>query len=134
MIRRNLLVPLIAFSLACAPPVVLGFAACSQVQEQPSNEEQNPPRTKEAVQLIDINRASVEELAKLPGIGPELGRRIVAFREKHGPFRRVEDLLVIRGVGQKKWKAMRPLVRVGNDAEKTKMVIDRRGKNDAGQN
>ena len=57
--------------------------------------------------VVDINRASVEEFTKLPGIGPELARRIVAFREKHGPFRRVEDLLVIRGIGHKKWKAMR---------------------------
>ena len=79
----------------------------------------------------DKSLQQVANVATLPGIGPELGRRIVAFREKHGPFRRVEDLLVIRGIGQKKWKAIRPLVRVGGDAEKTKSLNDQRGKEGA---
>jgi len=64
--------------------------------------------------VVDINRASVEEFTKLPGIGPALARRIVAFREKHGPFRRVEDLLAIRGIGHKKWKAIHGYLRVGD--------------------
>jgi len=68
--------------------------------------------------VIDINKASPEEFAKLPGIGPKRARQIVAFREKHGPFRRVEDLLAIRGIGHKKWKAIRPFLRVGQDAKK----------------
>ena len=68
--------------------------------------------------VIDINQASAEDFAKLPGIGPELAGRIVAFREKHGPYRRVEDLLVIRGIGHKKWKALRPYLRVTRNAGK----------------
>jgi comEA protein len=67
---------------------------------------------------VDINRATVEDFAELPGIGPKLARRIVAFREKHGPFRRVEDLLAIRGIGHKKWKKIRPYLRVGSEAKK----------------
>ena len=63
--------------------------------------------------VLDINQASADELATLPGIGPKLADQIVAYREKHGPFRRVEDLLVLRGLGPKKWKAMRPHLRVG---------------------
>jgi competence protein ComEA len=61
---------------------------------------------------LDINQASAEDFAKLPGIGPKLAERIVAFRQKHGPFRRVEDLLAIRGIGHKKWKKIRPYLRV----------------------
>ena len=67
-------------------------------------------QAKKPVAIIDINRATVEEFTTLPGIGPELGRRIVAFRAKHGPFRRVEDLLVIKGMGHKKWRAIRPYI------------------------
>jgi competence protein ComEA len=63
---------------------------------------------------VDINQATVNDLQKLPGIGPGLAERIVAYREKHGPFRRVEDLMVIKGMGFKKWKEIRPLVRVGD--------------------
>jgi competence protein ComEA len=69
--------------------------------------------------LLDINLASAEDFAKLPGIGPKLAARIVAFRQKHGPFRRVEDLLAIRGIGHKKWKAIRPYLRV-ESAERRK--------------
>lgn len=77
------------------------------------------PSAKQTIEPIDINRASVEEFTKLPGIGPALARRIVAFRERHGPFRRVEDLLAIRGIGRKKWKAIRAYLRV-SDAPGTK--------------
>ena len=61
---------------------------------------------------IDVNQASEEEFTKLPGLGPELAKRIVAYRRKHGRFRRAEDLLVIRGIGRKKWKAIQPYLRV----------------------
>lgn len=67
---------------------------------------------------IDINQATEQDFARLPGIGPKLARRIVAFREKHGPFRRVEDLLAIRGIGHKKWRRIRPYLRVGSDERK----------------
>jgi competence protein ComEA len=48
---------------------------------------------------IDVNRASVEELTVLPGIGPALASRIVESRESHGPFRTPEELLRVRGIG-----------------------------------
>ena len=63
---------------------------------------------------IDINKATAHDLQKLPGIGPSLAKQIVAYREKHGPFRRVEDLMAIKGIGFKKWKEIRPFVRVGD--------------------
>ena len=63
--------------------------------------------------VLDVNLASAADFDTLPGIGPALAGRIVTFREKHGPFRRIEDLLVIPGIGSKKWKAMRAYLRVG---------------------
>jgi competence protein ComEA len=68
---------------------------------------------KPRVEAIDINKATANDLQKLPGIGPSLAKQIVAYREKHGRFRRVEDLMVIRGIGFKKWKQIRSYVRVG---------------------
>ena len=68
--------------------------------------------------VLDINQASADDFATLPGIGPKLAGQIVAYREKHGPFRRVEDLLALRGIGPKKWKAMRPHLRVGTAPSK----------------
>jgi len=61
---------------------------------------------------LDLNVATVEQLDALPGIGPVLAARIVAFREHHGPFRLVDDLLEVTGIGPKTLERLRPLVTV----------------------
>jgi len=62
---------------------------------------------------ININTASVEELATLPGVGEVIAQRIVSHREKSGKFRKVDELLVIRGISKKKLEKLRPLITVG---------------------
>jgi competence protein ComEA len=62
--------------------------------------------------LINLNTATPRELETLPGIGPVLAKRIVAFRDKRHGFRRVEELLAIPGISEKKWKAIRDKVEV----------------------
>jgi competence protein ComEA len=62
--------------------------------------------------VINLNTATMRELETLPGIGPALARRIVEFREKRHGFRRVEELLAIPGISEKKWKAIREKVEV----------------------
>ncbi len=101
----RILIPIVALGLLAA---VLNFAT-----EEPTPKREEKPAGEDK-QLIDANKASVEDFARLPGIGPKLAERIVIFRKKHGPFRRVEDLLAIRGIGHKKWKALKPYLRVGS--------------------
>jgi len=62
--------------------------------------------------IINLNTATVRELESLPGIGPALARRIVEFREKRRGFRRVEELLAVPGISERKWKAIRDKVEV----------------------
>jgi competence protein ComEA len=62
---------------------------------------------------LDLNSATPEQLEQLPGIGPSAAQAIVNFRTKSGPFRRVEDLLAIRGISQRKLDQIRPYVTVG---------------------
>ena len=62
--------------------------------------------------VLNLNTATIKELEALPGIGPVLARRIVEFREKKGGFKRVEELLAIPGVSEKKWKVLRERVEV----------------------
>lgn len=50
---------------------------------------------------IDLNTATAMDLEQLPGIGPTLSRRVVAYRRTHGPFTTVDDITRIRGVGEK---------------------------------
>ena len=61
---------------------------------------------------IDLNRATAEELEMLPGIGPALSAAIVESRETDGPFRSAEDLLRVKGIGEKKLEAVRDMIRV----------------------
>jgi competence ComEA-like helix-hairpin-helix protein len=63
---------------------------------------------------IDLNLANVKELQELPGVGPVTAQRIIDLREKSGRFKRVEDLLAVRGISQKKLDAMRPYVTVSS--------------------
>jgi len=62
--------------------------------------------------LINLNTASAKDLETLPGIGPALAKRIIAFREKRHGFKRVEELLAIPGISEKKWKAVLDKVEV----------------------
>jgi competence ComEA-like helix-hairpin-helix protein len=61
---------------------------------------------------LDLNTATVEQLEQLPGVGPRTAQEIVKFREKSGPFRRVEDLLAIRGITKHRLEKLRPYVTV----------------------
>ena len=62
--------------------------------------------------IINLNTATIKELEGLPGIGPALSRRIVEFSEKRHGFKRIEELLAIPGIREKKWKAIRDQVEV----------------------
>ena len=60
--------------------------------------------------LIDVNRANVKQLIALPGIGPALATRIVDYRERNGPFARVDELTRVKGIGPAKLERIRVLV------------------------
>jgi competence ComEA-like helix-hairpin-helix protein len=63
-------------------------------------------------QPLDLNTATVDQLEQLPGVGPRTAKEIVKFREKSGPFRRVEDLLAIGGITKRRLEKLRPYVTV----------------------
>lgn len=58
------------------------------------------------VSVIDINNAKPEDLEKIPGIGPELAGRIIAYRLQNGSFKVLSDLTKVKGIGAKKAKLM----------------------------
>jgi competence protein ComEA len=62
---------------------------------------------------VNVNLASEEELAGVRGIGKVLAKRIVDFRDEHGPFERLEDLMKVRGIGEKSFEKLRPLLTIG---------------------
>jgi len=62
---------------------------------------------------VDLNTADAAELGLLPGIGPQLGERIVAYREEHGAFTSPDDLTRVPGIGEKIADRVRPYVVCG---------------------
>ncbi len=62
---------------------------------------------------INLNTADAETLQLLDGIGPALSSAIIDYREEYGPFRSIEDLLLVPGIGEKKYAAVRDNITVG---------------------
>jgi competence protein ComEA len=64
---------------------------------------------------VNINTADVEHLAYLPRVGPATALRIVEFRKENGPFKSPEDLMLVRGIGEKTFALMKPFIRISGD-------------------
>ena len=76
--------------------------------------------------LVNVNTATASELQGLPGIGPSKAGAIIAYRSAHGPFKRVDDLVEVKGIGPKTLAKLRPLVTCGS--KKKGPTSPRRGK------
>jgi competence protein ComEA len=73
----------------------------------------NPP-----AHSIDLNTATAEQLQQVPGIGPSTAKAIVNFRQKSGPFQKIEDLLAIKGISKARLEKMRPYLTLSPAAQK----------------
>ena|SRR3981081_3516585 len=71
-----------------------------------------PDKKKPPARPIDLNAATIKELMELPGVGQVTAKRIIEARQKSGRFRRVEDLLAVRGISTKRLEILRPYVTV----------------------
>jgi competence protein ComEA len=87
----------LSLSLICAPPVLGG--------------KKKPP-----LKPVNINTATSEELQQVPGIGPATAEKILQMRKSYGAFKSVDDLLAIRGLGQKRLEKMRKYLTVGKQS------------------
>lgn len=64
-----------------------------------------------AQNAININTASADELEKLPYIGRKTAEKIIEFRAENGPFRRLEHVMQIRGISEKRFLEIQPFLR-----------------------
>ena len=61
---------------------------------------------------VNLNTATAAQLETLPGIGPGLAQRIIEHRRKHGPFKRPQDLIIVRGFSAKRYRQIAHLLQV----------------------
>lgn len=66
---------------------------------------------------IDINTASVVELQKLPRIGEKVAQRIVDFRKENGKFKKIEEIMKVKGIGEKTFGGIKDFITVGKPAK-----------------
>lgn len=96
--------------MTAALAATLMFGAISPTSDHPGFVpalQQEAPATP-----VDLNQATAEKLQEIPGIGPAMAERIIEWRREHGPFEKVEDLLNIRGIGEKTLEKLRPFVKI----------------------
>jgi competence protein ComEA len=101
-VNRSWIVGLMLVLLVLIPPA-------AQAQGGGGDSAKGQP---EGGQKININTASVDELTQLPGIGPKTAQRIVEWRKDNGKFQKVDDLMAVKGIGEKKLARLKPLVTV----------------------
>lgn len=75
---------------------------------------QDAPPVASAAATVNINTASVPQLESLPGIGVKTAERILEYRQKNGPFKKIEELMNVKGIGEKSFLKLKPYLTVGN--------------------
>lgn len=94
-------------------PASARSTAAPPAPARPERPARTPATPSSAATPLDLNRASRDELERLPGIGPGLAGRIVEARERRGPFSSVDDLRRVRGIGRSTLERVRPRLAIG---------------------
>jgi competence protein ComEA len=99
--------------------LLLGQAAVASAQRKPSS----APAAKAAAatgEVVNLNTATATQIATLPGIGEKAARLIIEYRDKNGGFKKIEELMNVKGIGEKSVLKLTPLVTVGDARPATK--------------
>jgi competence protein ComEA len=84
-----------------------------------ASDDQTETETKTKALRVDLNSADAEQLEQLPGIGETVAKRIIEYREQNGPFTKSEELMNVRGIGEKTFLKLRPFLSVSSKESKS---------------
>jgi competence protein ComEA len=106
------------FALALGLVALLATAASASAADNATTS----ASTATAKKTVNVNTASTDELARLPRVGPSLAGKIVAHREQNGPFKRTEDLMEVKGIGEKMFTLLKPYLSVSGPTTLTEKL------------
>lgn len=115
MTRINETMTFIRLALAACLALAVLHAAIPAVTAAPA------PEALDGV--INLNTATEDQLVLLPRVGETVARRIIAFRDEHGPFQRAEDLMNVRGIGEKVFDRLKPHLAVEGETTLRKVPV-----------
>jgi competence protein ComEA len=92
--------------------MALALAASFAGAQEPSRSDRPAAAKAAAATPLNLNTATAAELEKLPGIGAKTAERIVEYRQKNGGFKKIEELMNVRGVGEKAFLKLKALITV----------------------
>jgi len=98
---------MIRMMMAAIAAIALSAPALSAQSKTPA-----PKPAATAAAPVNLNTATAEQLATIPGVGPRMAERIIDYRQKNGGFKKIEDLMNVSGVGEKSFLKMKPLITV----------------------
>ena len=99
----------------CALVGVLAMAAQPVAAQNAQPRPESRP-AKPAV-VVNLNTATIAELETLPGVGSKMAARIIEYRQKKGPFKKIEELMNVQGIGEKNFLKLKPQLTVGGKPE-----------------
>jgi comEA protein len=97
---------------------VLGVASFAAAQSMPAPKPQKVKVAKTVAAPagpVNLNTATAAQLDALPGIGKSTAQRIVEYRQKNGGFKKIEELMNVKGVGEKSFLRLKPRITVSGD-------------------
>ena len=100
--------------------IIPGILALSALLMMPSSANAQAPAASAAAQKasINLNTATIDQLETLPGIGRKTAERILEQRQKSGGFKKIEELMNVKGIGEKSFLKIRPMVFVAPKPDK----------------
>lgn len=92
--------------------IVVALVAASSPADALHQQPETSASAQESTVTVDLNAATAAQLESLPGIGATMAERILEYRLEHGDFSKIEELMNVRGIGEKSFLKLRPLVSV----------------------
>jgi competence protein ComEA len=95
--------------------VILTVSSSALAMEQEKAASSKSPQAQAVTTPLNLNTATAAQLEKLPGVGARTAQLIVEHRQKNGGFKKVEELMNIKGIGEKSFLKLKPMVTVAPD-------------------